>query len=139
MKKIDPSEVPNVISNIKSCDGAMLTSGSIRPVNGILHSIDSLEQYVNDFRNEICPNLGAPPEGYSWQVGIYPMTQKDPSTGIARMGLYFIPTLAKDGFENMKPGDPNAANIILDYRVSANRANYNEGIVYIEDLGTSWP
>jgi hypothetical protein len=139
MKKIDPTEVSNVISNIKSYDGAMLAIGGIRPVNGILHSIDSLEQYVSDFRNEICPNLADPPAGYSWQVGIYPMAQKDPSTGIAKVGLYFIPTLAKDGFENMKPGDPDAANIILDYRVSANRVNYNENIVYIEDLGTSWP
>jgi hypothetical protein len=139
MKKIDPSEVKNVLPNIKSYDSALMGMNSVRPVNGVLHSIDSMEQYVQDFRNNIVPNLGVPPAGYSWHVGIYPMAQKDPTTGISHMGLYFIPTLAKAGFETMRLGDPNSASIILDYRNPANLVNYNNNIVYIEDLGTSWP
>ena len=136
MQKIDPAEVKNVLPNITSYDRTMAPLHSISPINGIIHSIASLQQFVDDFNNDICPKLATPPAGFSWQVGIYPMI--DANNG-NRPGLYFIPTMVKDGWETMKPGDPNASKIILDYRVETNRSNYNSGIVYIEDLGTSWP
>jgi len=136
MKRLDPSDLPNVLPNIAAFDAIQHGMPGIQPVNGILHSIDSLEQYVKDFRNAICPKLSVPPAGYSWQVGIYPMLQKS-ATG-ARMGLYFIPTLARNGFDTLAATNTAAADI-RDYRMDTNRLNYNEGIVYVEDLGTSWP
>lgn len=136
MKRLDPSDVKNVLPNIAAFDAIQNGIPGIQPVYGILHSIDSLEQYVKDFRSSICPKLSVPPAGYSWQVGIYPMLQKD-AMG-QRMGLYFIPTLARNGFDTLAATDTRSADI-RDYRVDANRLKYNEGIVYVEDLGTSWP
>ena len=137
MKRLDPNDVKNVLPNIAAFDAIQNGMNGIQPINGILHSIDSLTQYDSDFKNVICPKLSVPPQGYSWQVGIYPMLQKDVN-GQQRMGLYFIPTLARNGFDTLAANDTRSADI-RDYRMDANRLKYNEGIVYVEDLGTSWP
>lgn len=108
---------------------------------GIIHSIKSLEDFVNTFR-KIENNqtiLGVPPNGLTWEVGIYPFLETHGNK--KRLSFYLIPTLAR--YKSGIPGSstqPEVFDSVLDYRYyNTNKAYYGPNFTHVYDLGSVWP
>lgn len=94
-------------------------------VFGILHDTLSVKEFTNKILYDFMATH-TPKPGYAWQIGIYPMVCKMTFDGKERprIGIYLIPTMAKENVSNPTPGQ------IIDYVTARDGADY---IYYIKD------